>query len=88
MPDCRYPEDFPDSQVTKVPYTNTETKSAEEEKSHIPKKVGMALLSFLLLKSVKIFSSIVGRVKLCSNHSYLLLHLYKKIYILQNQLKF
>lgn len=55
MPDCRYPEDFPDSQVTTVPYTNTETKCAEEEKSHIPKKVGMALLSSLLLKSVKIF---------------------------------
>lgn len=54
MPDCRYPEDFPDSQVTEVPYTNTETKSTEEEKSHIPKKVGMALLSLLLLKRVQI----------------------------------
>ena len=40
VPDFRYTEDFPDSQVTKVPYTNTASKSAEEEKSHVPKKVG------------------------------------------------
>lgn len=42
MPDFRYTEDLPDSQVTKVPYTNTASKSAEEEKSsHVPKKVGI-----------------------------------------------
>lgn len=39
--DFRYAEDLPDSQVTKVPYTNTASKSAEEEKSHVPKKVGI-----------------------------------------------
>ncbi|XP_070764468.1 bromodomain testis-specific protein [Enoplosus armatus] len=34
----RYPEDFPDSQVTDVPYANTTSKSGEEEKPEIPKK--------------------------------------------------
>nr|XP_046248326.1 bromodomain testis-specific protein isoform X2 [Scatophagus argus] len=34
----RYPETFPESQVTKVPYASTESKSAEEEKSQNPKK--------------------------------------------------
>ncbi|XP_054458737.1 bromodomain testis-specific protein isoform X2 [Anoplopoma fimbria] len=34
----RYPEDFPDSQLTNVPYTNTASYSAEEEKKLIPKK--------------------------------------------------
>lgn len=41
MSDFRYPEDFPDSQVTNVPYTNTASKSGEEEKPQIPKKVGI-----------------------------------------------
>ena len=41
MPDFRCPEDFPDSQMTNVPYTNTTSKSTEEEKSQIPKKVGI-----------------------------------------------
>uniref|UniRef100_A0A8P4G162 Bromodomain-containing protein 2 n=1 Tax=Dicentrarchus labrax TaxID=13489 RepID=A0A8P4G162_DICLA len=34
----RYPEDFPDSQVTNVPYTNSSNNSTEEEKPQIPKK--------------------------------------------------
>ncbi|XP_074492574.1 bromodomain testis-specific protein isoform X2 [Sebastes fasciatus] len=38
MPDFRYPEDFPDSQLTNVPYANTASKSAEEGKTQIPKK--------------------------------------------------
>ncbi|XP_051233123.1 bromodomain testis-specific protein isoform X2 [Dicentrarchus labrax] len=38
MADFRYPEDFPDSQVTNVPYTNSSNNSTEEEKPQIPKK--------------------------------------------------
>ncbi|XP_010732649.1 bromodomain testis-specific protein isoform X1 [Larimichthys crocea] len=38
MPDFRYTEDFPDSQMTNVPYTNSTSKPTEEEKSQIPKK--------------------------------------------------
>ncbi|XP_031728800.1 bromodomain testis-specific protein isoform X2 [Anarrhichthys ocellatus] len=34
----RYPEDFPDSRLTNVPYTNTASNSAEEEKNPVPKK--------------------------------------------------
>ncbi|XP_070688157.1 bromodomain testis-specific protein [Pempheris klunzingeri] len=34
----RYAEDFLDSPVTNVPFTNTASKSTEEEKPHIPKK--------------------------------------------------
>nr|XP_020465718.1 bromodomain testis-specific protein isoform X2 [Monopterus albus] len=34
----RYPEDFPDSQLTNVSHTNTASKSAEEERPHISKK--------------------------------------------------
>ncbi|KAM6938340.1 bromodomain testis-specific protein [Lycodopsis pacificus] len=34
----RYPEDFPDSWLTNVPYTNTASNSAKEEKNPIPKK--------------------------------------------------
>ncbi|XP_042272544.1 bromodomain testis-specific protein isoform X1 [Thunnus maccoyii] len=37
-PNFRYPEDFPDSQVTNVPYTNTASKSADQEKTQLPKK--------------------------------------------------
>ncbi|KAI3369086.1 hypothetical protein L3Q82_026053 [Scortum barcoo] len=38
MLDFRYPEDFPGSQVTNVPYTETPSKSGEEEKPQISKK--------------------------------------------------
>lgn len=49
MPDFRYTEDFPDSQMTNVPYTNSTSKPTEEEKSQIPKKVCIVYLSLLLL---------------------------------------
>lgn len=50
VPDFRYLEDFPDSQVTNVPYSNTASKVTEEEKPHIPKKVGIVSLTALLQK--------------------------------------
>lgn len=48
MLDFRYPEDFSESQLTNVPYTNTARKSAEEERPPIPKKVSIVELSLLL----------------------------------------
>uniref|UniRef100_A0A8C9ZS05 Bromodomain, testis-specific n=1 Tax=Sander lucioperca TaxID=283035 RepID=A0A8C9ZS05_SANLU len=35
---CRCPEDFPESQLTNVPYTTPASTFAEEEKAQIPKK--------------------------------------------------
>ncbi|KAA8589247.1 hypothetical protein FQN60_012612, partial [Etheostoma spectabile] len=35
---CRYPDDFPESQLTNGPYTNTASTFAEDEKVTIPKK--------------------------------------------------
>lgn len=56
MLDLRYPEDFPDSQLTDVPYSNTASKSAEEERPQIPKKVSVVELGLLLqIQVLKIF---------------------------------
>lgn len=48
MLDFRYPEDSPESLLTIVPYTNTASKSAEEERPHISRKVSIVDLSLLL----------------------------------------
>lgn len=48
IPDFRHPEDAPDSQLTNVPYANTASKNAEEEKTQNPKKVSILSQSLLI----------------------------------------
>lgn len=71
MLDCRYHEDFPDSQVTEVPYAVTENKSAEEEKCNIPKKVGSMfsseLLKLLITSVLSMLCSVLLVSSLCSS---------------------